>query len=198
MPKYTDITTIPAQVFFNILQTKNYQLLKPKPSEKDLEKVFSAIYDDFFIKSDNQQSKRYLDLTNNVAFLKYKIATIKAALHFCYYNQHNLTKEMINQHFDALIDGCGIYIDKENNFDKEILRILNIEIGIIQNDLSMDELELKAMVEKNKGKGFDYYDQIGVLSDILPNNALLKEEMTLATYITLEKLANKKIDKNGK
>lgn len=198
MPKYTDIKTIPAQLFFDILQTKNYQLLKPKPSEKDLEKVFSAIYDDFFIKSDNQQSKRYLELTNNVAFLKYKIATIKAALHFCYYNQNNLSKEMIDKHFDALMDGCDIHINKDAPLDEEVLRVLNVEIGIIQNDLTMDELELKSMIDKNKGKGFDYYDQIGVLSDILPNNALLKEEMTLATYITLEKLANKKIEKNGK
>jgi len=60
MPKFNNIYTIPAKTFFDILQTRNYQLLKPKPREKGLEAVFMAIYDEYFIKSDNHEAKEYL------------------------------------------------------------------------------------------------------------------------------------------
>jgi len=82
LPKYNEISNIPAKVFFEILKTKNYQLLKPKPKEKGLEEIFISIYDEFFIKSDNLEAKRYLELNKNIAFLNYKIAIIKQTLAF--------------------------------------------------------------------------------------------------------------------
>jgi len=82
MPKYNSIDTIPAKVFFEVLKSKNYQLLKPKPKEKGLEECFIAIYDDFFIKSDNSEAKSYLKLNKEIAFLEYKMAVIKQVLHF--------------------------------------------------------------------------------------------------------------------
>jgi len=54
------------------------------------------------------------------------------------------------------------------------------------------------MVLKSQGKDYDYFDSIGALSNILPNNSLLREEMTLAVYVTLEKLANKVIAQQKK
>ena len=50
------------------------------------------------------------------------------------------------------------------------------------------------MLKKSKGKDFDYYDNIGALSNVLQNNSLLKENMTLAIYVTLEKMANKIVE----
>lgn len=194
MPKYDKITNIPANVFFEILKTKNYQLLKPKPSEKDLASVFTSIYDEFFIKSDNSEANRYLELTKNIAFLRYKIASIKQVLHFCYYNK--TTKEMRLDLLKALKDGCGIEVDVDANFGDEVLRVLNVEIGIIENDLQFEQTEFDNMVKESQKKDFDYYEQIGVLSDILPNNALLKDKMVLSTYIALEKLAKKKVEKS--
>lgn len=194
MAKYDKITNIPANVFFEILKTKNYQLLKPKPSEKDLASVFTSIYDEFFIKSDNSEANRYLELTKNIAFFRYKIASIKQVLHFCYYNK--TTKEMRLDLLKALKDGCGIEVDVDANFGDEVLRVLNVEIGIIENDLQFEQTEFDNMVKESQKKDFDYYEQIGVLSDILPNNALLKDKMVLSTYIALEKLAKKKVEKS--
>ncbi len=191
MPKYNSIDTIPAKVFFEVLKSKNYQLLKPKPREKGLEQVFISIYDDFFIKSDNQEAKRYLQLNKEVAFLEYKTAVIKQVLHFTFYNQ--TTKEMRYDIIDALKKGCGIEIDKEAHFIDEVQRVLHVELGAISNDLNFAKLELETMVKKSQNKDFDYYDSIGALSNVLQSNSLLKEDMTLAVYITLEKMANKKV-----
>jgi len=189
MPKFNSIDTIPAKVFFEVLKSKNYQLLKPKPREKGLEQVFISIYDDFFIKSDNNDAKRYLTLNKEIAFLEYKTAVIKQVLHFTFYNQ--TTKEMRYNIIDALKKGCGIEIDKEAPFIDEVQRVLQIEIGIINNDLNFAKLEIETMAKKSQSKDYDYYDSIGALSNVLQNNSLLKEDMTLAVYITLEKIANK-------
>jgi hypothetical protein len=189
MPKYTNISNIPAKVFFEILKTKNYQLLKPKPKEKGLEEIFISIYDEFFIKSDNLEAKRYLELNKNIAFLNYKIAIIKQTLAFLYYS--TTTRQMRIDYLEALKIGCGIEINVDVDFSDEVKRILSENIGWIENDLAFDEQELKEMLNKSQNKDYDYYDSIGVLSNVLPNNSLLKEDMTLAVYITLEKLAQK-------
>jgi len=80
MCKFNHISNIPAKIFFDILETKNYQLLKPKPKEQGLEQIFISIYDDFFDKSNNPEAKEYLVLVRKEAFLVYKIAVIKQAL----------------------------------------------------------------------------------------------------------------------
>lgn len=196
MPKYNNITEIPAKVFFEILKTKNYQLLKPKPKEKGLEQIFISIYDEFFIKSDNEEAKRYLSLTKNIAFLNYKIAIIKQTLAFLYYS--TTTRQMRIDYLEALKIGCGIEINIDVDFSDEVKRILTENIGWLENDLAFDEQELKEMLNKSQNKDYDYYESIGVLSNVLPNNSLLKEDMTLAVYITLEKLAQKVVSQQNK
>jgi len=189
MPKYTNTENIPAKTFFEILKSKNYQLLCPKPREKGLELVFMAIYDDFFLKSDNDEAKEYLRVTNEINFLKYKIITLKRSLHFYYYTK--TTEKMRVDFVAALKEGFGITLDLSVDFTEEVHRVLTIEIGIIQKDLSLLEMDFDVMVKKSKNKDFDYFDSIVGLSNVLPNNSLLKEEMTLATYISLEKAAKK-------
>ena len=63
MPKYNSIDTIPAKVYFDIKANNDLQLLKPKPSEKDLDKIFESIDDQFFLRSKNPEAQRYLNLT---------------------------------------------------------------------------------------------------------------------------------------
>lgn len=192
MPKYNSIDTIPAKVFFEILNSKNYQLLKPKPREKNLHQIFIDIYDEFFIKSDNHELKRYLELTVNIAFYKHKIDTLKQALQFYFYNK--TTKQMRLDFIDAVKTGYGIEINKDLPFIDEVERVLTIEIGILNNDLTFAQTEINEIANKSKGKEFDYYDSIGALSNVLPNNSLLKEDMTLAVYVTLENQAKRIVE----
>lgn len=194
MPKYNSIDTIPAKTFFEILKSKNYQLLKPKPKEKGLKELFESIYDEFYIKMDNEESKYYLHLTKEIAFLEFKISVLKQSLHFYYTNK--TTKEMREEFVEALKNGFGIYIDMNVPFIDEVKRVLTTEIGIIENDLNLAKIDFDKMIKKSQSKDFDYFDDIGVLGQVLTGNTLVKEDMTLAVYISLSKLAKKVSDNN--
>lgn len=187
MPKYNDINTIPARTFFEILKSNNLQLLKPKPSEIGLEDVFISIYDEYFLKSDNNQAKNYFELIKNVAFLKYKIDIIRQTLHFVYYNR--MTKEMYFDIINALKEGCNIEIDTNLPFKDEVKRVLEVELGILQNDLSIDEMQINDIVKDATKKAFDYEEKIVSMEQNLKRD--IKENISLAKYIALEKLEQK-------
>lgn len=196
MPKYNSIETIPAKTFFEILESKNYQLLKPKPSEKGLEEVFISIYDEFFLKSDNPEANEYLKATKDIAYLEYKIAVLKQSLYFYYANK--TTEQMRLDFIETIKEVYNIEIDKTKPFIDEVQKVLTIEIGILENDLNPLKSHYDSLIKNSKSKDFDYYESIGVLSNVLQSNSLLKEDMTLAVYVTLEKLANKVVEQQKK
>lgn len=184
MPKYDSIKTIPADVFFEIKKTNNLQLLKPKPSEKDLDKVFEAIDDDFFIRSKNAEAKRYLELFSTINYLNFKIATLKTTLHSYYYNETTL--EIREELAKALKEGYNIDLDLSVPFGQEVLRILNVEVGVIKNDLSEAQTEYDNLIKKSQSQTtFDYFKSIVDLSTALPNNSLINDKMTLLIYVEL-------------
>jgi len=194
LPKYNSISTIPAKVFFSILHDKNYQNLKPKPREKGLEQIFISIYDEFFIKSDNAEANEYLALTKEIAFLEYKIAYLRQALHFYYYNK--TTDKMRLDFIDAVKKGYGIVINKDVPFIDEVERVLCIEIGIINNDLSIAKINFKTMTEKSQSKAFDYEEQIVNIEQVIGRN--INEGIMLDKYIAYEKQAKKVAEQNKK
>jgi hypothetical protein len=191
MPKYNDIDNIPSKVFFEILKSKDFQLLKPKPKEKDLEAVFMQIYDDWFTKSNNPEAKDYIDLRNKIGFLKYKIATIKSTIAFIYYNA--VTESMLNDIVEALEKGCDIVINTKNAMTDEVSEVLRVQVGSLEFELKELETEFDQMANGKKGQDMDFYQAIAYLSEALPNNPLLKENMTLAVHISLENLVKEKI-----
>lgn len=194
MPKYNSIETIPAKTFFDILQNKNYQLLKPKPREKGLEAVFISIYDDFFVKSDNPEAKEYLRLSKEIAFLEYKIANLKQSLHFYFYNQ--TTEQMRLDFIEALKEGYDIIIDKEQPFIDEVHRVLTTEIGIIKNDLSMAKTAFDNMTKKSKAQAFEYEEQIVNIEAVIGRS--IKDGIMLDKYIAYGKQAQKIAERNNK
>lgn len=190
MAKYNSIDTIPAKVFFTILETKNYQLLKPKPKEKGLEELFISIYDDFFAKSNNPEAKEYLRCTKEIAFIKYKIASLKQSIHFYFYNK--TTKEMRMDFIKAVYDGYGIVIDPEANFIDEVQRLLTNEIGILENDLTFEEINFKNMLSNSKKEAFNYEANIVSLEGVLTQN--IKYGVKLSKYIEYQKRAEKIVE----
>jgi len=194
LPKYNSISTIPAKVFFQILETKNYQLLKPKPREKGLQEVFIAIYDDFFIKSDNFEAKEYLKVTKEVAFLEHKIMYLKQALHFFYYNQ--TTKQMRLDFIEALKQGYDIVIDTEKPFSEEVYRILTIDIGFIENELTIAKTTYNGMIAKSKQKAFDYEEHIVAMENVIKRS--IESVIMLDKYIAYEKSAQKIVLQHNK
>ena len=115
-------------------------------------------------------------------------------LHFIYYN--DVTEEMKLKLLDALEKGCEIYIDKNSDFGTELQRVLQVEIGIIENDLTMEELELDNIGKNRNNKIFDFYDNIVSLSNV--HNRNIDEKLTLAMYISIEKSASRIIKEQNK
>jgi len=188
MPKYNSVSNIPAKLFFDILESKDFDLLEPEENEVGLEQVFSDIYNEYFIKSDNQQSKRFLELEQNIFFMNYKIQSILMVLDFLTLNK--TTKEIRETLLKALID-IGVDIDLQNEFDEEVKNILNVSIGILQNDLSFLEIEIEEIKKMSSKKDFDYYDTIVNMESILERN--LPEDILLIKYISYEKICEKKV-----
>jgi hypothetical protein len=187
MPKYNNVTNIPAKIFFDILESKDFSLLNPKKDEKGLDEVFSSIYDDFFIRSDNESSKRYLELLQQTEFTKYKIQSIRQVLSFLFLNK--TTKEIRQDLLEALI-AIGVNINLENNFLDETKNILQVELGILENDLSFLIIELENMQKQNKDSVFNFYESLISLENI--HERTLDDEMVLIKYIEYEKLGIKK------
>jgi len=201
MPKYNSVDTIPAKVFFHILETKDFQKLKPKPSEQGLEQIFISIYDEFFIKSDNAEAKQYLELTEQIADQKYKIATLKLNLHNQYVNQETISDSeelrelkisMRNDFIEALQIGYNITIDKEQPFINEVERVLTTEIGYLENDLAMLEMNYKSMISNSKQKAFDYEENIVAMENVLNRN--INDGIMLDKYIAYGKNVNKVVE----
>ena len=189
MPKFNHISNIPAKTFFDILKTKNYQLLKPKPRETGLEQIFISIYDSFFKMSDNQEAKDYLKTTMEIAVLEYKISTLKQALAFYYYNP--TTKEMRLEFIESVKVGYGIVIDAEKPFIDEVQRVLQREIGILNNELSFAVMSMQEFNKANTNqKESTYFDKVLNISMALPPNLQIKPNMMLDEFCEWQKTAD--------
>jgi len=189
MPKYNSVNNIPAKIFFDVLHEKDFDLLEPIEGEEGLEEVFSAIYDDYFIKTNNPRSKRFLELQQEIYFMNYKIQSVVQIIDFLMFN--TTTLEIRKTLLESLIS-IGVNISLENEFVEEVQNILNIELGILQNDLSFLQIEMKNMQSENTEGVFDFYESLVGLESI--HERSLDDEMVLIKYINYEKLAIKKAE----
>jgi len=193
MPKYNSVYNIKAHTFFTILHEKDFNLLEPTDGEEGLEEVFSAIYNEYFIKSDNPQSKRYLELEQSIFFMEYKIQSIVMVLDFLMFN--TTTKEIRETLLKSLIE-IGVNINLENDFIEEVKNVLNIEIGVISNDLSFLKIEMEEMKKTSSNKVFSFYEALIGLESV--HERTLDDSMVLAKFIEYERLAIKKAEMQRK
>jgi len=195
MSKYNSITNIPAKTFFDILENKDFKLLEPleTETEEEVEQIFVSIYDDYFVRSENPKSKEFLRLRQEIAFLTYKIESVVQVLDFLTFN--TTTKEMRVTLLQSLID-IGINIDLENNFIEEVKNVLQVEIGVINNEINFAKMDLENLTKENKDSVFNFYESMVGLESIHERN--LDDEMKLIKYIEYEKLAIKKAEMQKK
>ena len=80
----------------------------------------------------------------------------------------------------------------------EVSEVLRVQVGSLEFELKELETEFDQMTNSKKGQDIDFYQSIAYLSEALPNNPLLKENMTLAVHVSLENLVKEKIKRNKK
>jgi len=195
MPKYNSVSTIPAKLFFDVLQDKDFSLLEPfeNESEEEVEQVFVSIYDEYFLKSENPKSKEFLRLRQEIAFMTYKIESVVQVLDFLLFN--TTTKEMRITLLQSLID-IGININLENVFYEEVKNVLQVELGVLTNDLNFAKMDLEEITKDNKDKVFDFYESLVGLEMV--HERTLSDEMILSKYIVYERLAIQKSEMQKK
>ncbi|MFM9825842.1 hypothetical protein [Flavobacterium sp.] len=195
MPKYNAVSNIPAKLFFDVLSEKDFKLLEPfeNESEEEVEQVFVGIYDEYFLKSENPKSKEFLRLRQEIAFMTYKIESIVQVIDFLLFN--TTTKEMRITLLESLIS-IGVNINLENTFYDEVQNVLQVELGVITNDLNFAKMDLKEITKDNKDKVFDFYESLVGLEMV--HERTLSDEMILSKYIVYERLAIQKSEMQRK
>ena len=192
--KYHNYDTIPAKVFFDIMSTMNYQLLRPKNGTETavLEAIYEQIYEDFFVNSENEDAGLFVELTNEIRFLTFKMNCIKMVVGFIVAVPEVLQgKEEIQEIIKSQIDALNKYLDNpidfEANFLEEVIRVLNVEIGIIADEITIAESNLNDLKGDAEVKILSYYDKVAAISDV--HGRTLDEKMLLPMYVALEKSA---------
>lgn len=198
--KYNTFDKFPSKVFFAVRDSLNYQLMRPKPgvTTAELEAAFDAISDEFFVKIDNAESKEYLKLRNDFAFKTYLQAVIKGVLHVIWITppflwEHTEVKTARISQLEAINKHLDIPIDLSQDFESELTRVLEVEMGMISNDIEVIKQQMKDMEGSDKSIIFNYYDEIVSLEDI--HGRTLDEKMLLPKYVSLVKSATKKIER---
>lgn len=142
-----------------------FKVLKDKDFTLISKKNFERIYDDFFLKSENGQAKLHLKLINEITLLRFRIATIENVL--IHLQNRYLSQEQIKE------------LKEKAQVDK---------LPFFKNDLKIKETMIDEL-SKGQSDDFDFYDSISVMGQIL--NRTLDENMTLAMYLSFEKLTKK-------
>jgi len=67
------------------------------------------------------------------------------------------------------------------------MRILQVELGSIENDLNFDKMRLDDLKKGANDKIFDYYESLVQISSTYPYGKALDEMMSLGMYIAENK-----------
>ena len=188
-------------MFFEIRASGNYTLLCPKPktSTEWLKKLFMQIYDDYFIKSDNKDAVRYLELLENKAHIDTKIAIFKSILQFHWETpqeiwDHPAIISVRRSNIEKLNKFMDYPIDLDGDFDGEVQNALNVSLGIFENDLAEVEMELDGLRATANKTVFEFYDSLQNINEC--NQQALPSSLLLAEYVAAEKSAIKKMERN--
>ena len=199
--KYNSYYNIPARVFFEIKETQNLQLLRPKPnvSGDALQRLFMQINDDDFIKSENPDATRYLQLLDEIEILTYKKKSIRDLLDLIWkYPAELWFMEEYKEQRDSVIDMANSLLDTplniEGDINAEINRALQVDLGIIDNEINEAEIELNELKAKGNSIEFDFFDHLQSINECnapssIPSTCLLAE------YRAAEKSAYKKSER---
>lgn len=201
--KYHSYEEIPAVVFFKVRDTQDYQLMRPKPKTSTawLKERFDLIYDEYFVKMNNPDAHQYIELRNKIGKFTYIKVTIKAVLAFIYTIPYNVSNhpevvKMVREQLDELNKHLEQPIDYNADFLEELKRVLNVEIGILTDEIEIANQMIDMIRKDEKEITYDYYAELAALETA--HGRTLDEKMKLPKYVELIKIALKKKRNGGK
>ena len=194
-PKYWQDGRIPAELFFEILSERDYQLLmiKGRISPKKLEKAWDDIFDEFFLLRDDPKLRIMMRLQESIRKIKHKIEVVNNVLKVLMIL--DLPKEMLIQVCDSL-KKIRIVIDPETSIPKQIKNIQEFRLAHLETELKIEKDKLKGM---SKDQKTTYEEGLVSIENVLGRPT--GENLTLRKYCALEKSSkakSKQLDKLNK
>lgn len=174
-------------MFFQIRETGNYQLMKAKNGTKDAELayIYSVVFDVRFLKLDNKDADRYLELLFTIERLDATIKCFKAVLAFHWETNksvwnHPTVVEIRNRHITKLNEHLDVPFDLNADFDTEMQTALNVSLGIKQNEHTEATIELDGIKKQVSPTVFDFWSELQSIDEW--NNQSSDPDMLLPQY----------------
>lgn len=183
--KYWHDTRLPAELFFEILQSGKFKklIIKGKPSKGELRKAWSKIFDEYFTIKDDTQLKEILRVKKNILKSTLKIQTIEASLKI--FALGKLNKETTTNIVNKLKE-IGVFIDLKKSLNEEVLRILKTHLAGLKTSLQLEEHQLK---ELTKGATTTFEDNCVNIEQCLGRS--ITENVSLRKYLAYEAQAKR-------
>ena len=189
-------------MFFDIQDSGDYQLMKPKPKTdpKWLAAIFADISNEVFIRRANKESEEYLALVSTERYYIETIPFFDRSIQYAWNFPTNVWHiPEVRALWTAFVESLNVHldppIDVNGQIAQEIEQALNVSIGIMKNDLAEAQMALEdirkryANVEKT-----DFYDQIQNINEWNAPQHIAVDCM-LGEFLAAEKSMVKKQDR---
>jgi len=200
--KYHSFDTFPAKVFFDIQDSGDYQLMKPKPKTdpKWLAAIFADISNEVFIRRANKESEEYLALVSTERYYIETIPFFDRSIQYAWNFPTNVWHiPEVRALWTAFVESLNVHldppIDVNGQIAEEISQALNVSIGIMKNDLAEAQMALEDIRRRYKDvEKTDFYDQIQNINEWNAPQHIAVDCM-LGEFLAAEKSMVKKQDR---
>jgi len=182
--------------FLKIIQEKNLKLLNPKANQKELEKHWSKLYDDFWKQKNDGLSKLILRKENEILIKKTKLSILYTVYNaLLSLSALEITEQTIIQK-QKLIDLYEKQTKNKINIFLSYFDLLEKIKSSINNFENIIQKLEKEITQKTSDEIINGFDVIANVSSNFPFQ-LNPQTLVVSEYISYEKLAKKNIKTNG-
>lgn len=192
--KYTNLE-IPAKLFFNIIDTSNYEVLGGENDEENAI-LWNSIFDEYYLLSENIKIRSIMDKQFKISIIELKIQKIKDCIYSLMYV---IPPELIEEKkiIKSALKELGVKYDIDKDTVDQCHRMLKSDIGILNNQLSMLSASLPIKKEEVKRTFEDDLSSImRVLGFSVPVD--ISMYLYLSHLKTVKNISESNKNKNGK
>lgn len=188
-PKYWYNTKIPAELFFDILESGQLKdlIISGKPKVKELQKAWTKIFDEYFKIKDDGKLRIIIKTKSEILKLTLKISVIENTLKILSIGK--LPKENVVKITNKL-KSINVFINPEKPINKQVLQKLKTTVAGLKTRLAIEEDNIKKLGLEAKSS-FEA-DCVNIESAL---GRSINESVTLKKYLEYAKAA-KKISNN--